>query len=31
MLVYCIYLNFSRYGNAKLGKENDKPEFSLTS
>ncbi|MCT1902673.1 BCCT family transporter [Oceanobacillus sojae] len=31
MLVFCIYLIFSRYGNIKLGKENDKPEFSLLS
>lgn len=31
MLVFCVYLIFSRYGNIKLGKKNDKPEFSLIS
>lgn len=31
MLVFCVYLIFSRYGNIKLGKEHDKPEFSLIS
>ncbi|CDQ41077.1 BCCT family transporter [Virgibacillus salexigens] len=31
MLLFCIYLIFSRYGKIKLGKENDKPEFSLLS
>ena len=30
-LVLCVYLIFSRYGNIKLGKEHDKPEFSLLS
>ncbi|OZU88908.1 choline transporter [Virgibacillus indicus] len=31
MLAFCVYLIFSRYGRVKLGKENDKPEFSLLS
>ncbi|MGO4890436.1 BCCT family transporter [Anaerobacillus sp. MEB173] len=30
-LAFCIYLIFSRFGNIKLGKENDHPEFSLPS
>ncbi|WP_100012285.1 BCCT family transporter [Lentibacillus sediminis] len=30
-LAFCIYLIFSRYGKVKLGKEHDKPEFSLLS
>ncbi|MGM8212262.1 BCCT family transporter [Virgibacillus sp. W0430] len=30
MIVLCIYLMFSRFGSIKLGKEDDKPEFSLT-
>ncbi|MFC2947488.1 BCCT family transporter [Virgibacillus sediminis] len=29
MLAFCIYISFSRYGRVKLGKEHDKPEFSL--
>lgn len=28
ILVFCIYLMFSRFGNVKLGKKDDKPEFS---
>ncbi|WP_019379080.1 BCCT family transporter [Virgibacillus halodenitrificans] len=31
MLIFCIYLVFSRYGNIRLGKEGEKPEFSLPS
>lgn len=31
LLAFCIYLIFSRFGEIKLGKENDKPEFSLAS
>lgn len=31
MLIFCVYLIFSRYGTIKLGKEDDKPEFSLIS
>ncbi|OEH54386.1 choline transporter [Oceanobacillus sp. E9] len=31
MLIFCVYLIFSKYGKIKLGKENDKPEFSLLS
>lgn len=31
MLIFCVYLIFSRYGNIKLGKKDDKPEFSLIS
>lgn len=31
MLIFCIYLVFSRFGKLKLGKEDDKPEFSLPS
>lgn len=31
MLIFCVYLIFSRYGSIKLGKEDDKPEFSLIS
>src|SRR5699024_7031288 len=30
-VVFCIYLIFSRYGKIKLGKQEDKPEFSYTS
>ncbi|WP_101843605.1 BCCT family transporter [Halobacillus sp. Marseille-P3879] len=29
MLVFCIYLIFSRFNKIKLGRENDTPEFSL--
>ncbi|MBO0993626.1 BCCT family transporter [Bacillus sp. SD088] len=31
MLVFCVFLMFSRYGDVKLGKANDGPEFSLMS
>ncbi|RIU91919.1 BCCT family transporter [Oceanobacillus picturae] len=31
MLIFCVYLIFSKYGKVKLGKEKDKPEFSLLS
>ncbi|WP_175990555.1 BCCT family transporter [Bacillus sp. Marseille-Q1617] len=31
ILLFCVYLMFSRYGKIKLGKENDKPEFSNSS
>lgn len=31
MLAFCIYLIFSPLGKIKLGKENDKPEFSRSS
>ncbi|AVQ97869.1 BCCT family transporter [Oceanobacillus sp. M65] len=31
MLIFCVYLIFSKYGKVKLGKEKDKPEFSLPS
>ncbi|ASN07240.1 BCCT family transporter [Virgibacillus necropolis] len=31
MLVFCIYLTFSKFGKVKLGKDGDKPEFSLIS
>ncbi|NBJ68027.1 MULTISPECIES: BCCT family transporter [Clostridia] len=31
ILVFCIYLIFSRYGNIKLGNDKDGPEFSLLS
>ena len=30
-LVLCAYLIFSKYGNIKLGKDNDKPEYSTGS
>lgn len=29
MISFCIYMMFSRFGKVKLGKEKDKPEFSL--
>src|SRR5690625_4543764 len=29
MISICLYLMFSRFGNIKLGKEDDEPEFSL--
>ncbi|WP_272479990.1 BCCT family transporter [Aquibacillus koreensis] len=29
LLVFCIYLIFSKFGNIKLGKEEDKPDFNL--
>ncbi len=28
IVCYCVYLAFSKYGNIKLGKEDDEPEFS---
>lgn len=28
MIIMCIYLLFSKYGNIKLGKKDDKPDFS---
>lgn len=31
MLVFCVYLIFSKFGKVKLGQEGDKPEFSLVS
>ncbi|ASK64289.1 choline transporter [Virgibacillus phasianinus] len=31
MLIFCIYLIFSKFGSVKLGKDGDKPEFSLVS
>lgn len=31
MLAFCVYLIFSKFGRVKLGKEGDKPEFSLLS
>ncbi|WP_033543998.1 BCCT family transporter [Planococcus sp. CAU13] len=31
MLIFCIYLIFSRFSSIKLGKPEDKPEFSLLS
>lgn len=31
MLIFCVYLIFSKFGNVKLGQEGDKPEFSLPS
>ncbi|NAP01390.1 BCCT family transporter, partial [Halomonas sp. MG34] len=31
MVIFCVYLIFSKYGKVKLGKEKDKPEFSLPS
>ncbi|MCM3569023.1 BCCT family transporter [Neobacillus mesonae] len=30
-LVLCVYLMFSKYGNIKLGKDTDKPEYSTKS
>ncbi|GGF13680.1 glycine/betaine ABC transporter permease [Halobacillus andaensis] len=30
MVVFCVYSIFSRFKNIRLGKENEKPEFSLT-
>lgn len=29
MLVFCVYLIFSRFGKIRLGKENDRPDFKL--
>ncbi|WP_188455988.1 BCCT family transporter [Virgibacillus oceani] len=29
MLIFCVYLIFSRFGKIKLGQKDDKPEFSL--
>ncbi|MFG6150245.1 BCCT family transporter [Halobacillus sp. B23F22_1] len=31
MLAFCVYLIFSRFNHIKLGKEDEKPEFSLVS
>ncbi|MTD30691.1 BCCT family transporter [Planomicrobium sp. YIM 101495] len=31
ILVFCVYMMFSRFGNVKLGKKDDKPEFSRLS
>lgn len=31
ILIFCVYLIFSRFANLKLGKPGDKPEFSLLS
>ncbi|MDQ0429725.1 glycine betaine transporter [Planomicrobium stackebrandtii] len=31
ILIFCVYLIFSRFANLKLGKPGDKPEFSLVS
>ncbi|MFZ3579129.1 BCCT family transporter [Virgibacillus sp. DJP39] len=31
MLIFCVYLIFSKFGKVKLGQEGDKPEFSLPS
>jgi len=30
-VIFCLWMGFSRYGNIKLGKDDDKPEFSLGS
>lgn len=30
MIILCIFFMFSRFGNIKLGKKDDEPEFSLT-
>jgi choline/glycine/proline betaine transport protein len=30
-VVFCLWMGFSRYGNIKLGKDDDEPEFSLAS
>ncbi|AJD90239.1 BCCT family transporter [Jeotgalibacillus malaysiensis] len=30
MLIFCVYLIFSRFGNIKLGKSDDQPEFKLS-
>lgn len=30
-IVFCLWMAFGKYGNVKLGKENDKPEFSTFS
>ena len=30
-VVFCLYLGFSRYGDIKLGKDDDEPEFSIGS
>lgn len=30
-MLFCVYLIFSRYGKMKLGRKNDKPEFSYPS
>ncbi|RBW70034.1 BCCT family transporter [Bacillus taeanensis] len=31
ILLFCVYLMFSRFGNLKLGKKDDEPEFSRSS
>lgn len=31
ILLFCVFLAFSRYGNMKLGKKDDEPEFSRSS
>jgi glycine betaine transporter len=31
ILVFCVYMMFSRFGHVKLGKKDDKPEFSRPS
>ncbi|AQQ52192.1 BCCT family transporter [Planococcus lenghuensis] len=31
VLLFCIYMMFSRFGNVKLGKKNEEPEFSRAS
>ena len=31
MLISCLYLAFSKYGNIRLGKDDDRPEFSTAS
>lgn len=30
-VIFCLWMGFSRYGDIKLGKDDDKPEFSLGS
>jgi choline/glycine/proline betaine transport protein len=30
-VIFCLWMGFSRYGNIKLGKDDDEPEFSLGS
>jgi choline/glycine/proline betaine transport protein len=30
-VIFCLYLGFSRYGDIKLGKDDDEPEFSIGS
>ncbi|MGI2329060.1 BCCT family transporter [Planococcus sp. YIM B11945] len=31
ILLFCVYMMFSRFGNVKLGKKDDEPEFSKSS